>query len=493
MSSSNLVQVAIVAETSYGDLPAAVKATKIRQDLTYTAVEYGEDGNLISITYTGGATAGAEVVTVVGNAISIQIQTAVSTATQVRTAFNLSAAATALAVCTVTGTAGTAQVVAAIAYLAGGYGDFQVARFTSESLSGTPITVESQQIRTDRMSSGQIVTGLDVKGGLNIELAAEDAIESYLESVMYNTWVIDTPVTVNLDFNATTKELTRATGTWATDVEVGDLLTLDNMANPENETQVMVASIDSATVITVLAPTTMTSETTAVGSTFVVCDKLTIGTTRKSFSIEKKYTDLSNSGINYKGMIAASLGLNVAFGALITGDVAFSGNYKQEFNAASEALTYNRNINSAATTDSLNGSVDMPFIGTSALGDFEVSDFDVKSVGLKLNNNLLAQTAIGNIAPINYTPGTCKVDIDLSAYLSDDSFPLLEQRITQTPIQIGFMVKNTGGGYGIYLPAVQLSFDDPASGGQNQDIMLTMKGMAKVGSSGESAIKIFRI
>lgn len=45
-----------------------------------------------------------------------------------------------------------------------GAGNFETARFTSENLSGTPDTVESQQIRTDRMSSGQVVTGLQVAG-----------------------------------------------------------------------------------------------------------------------------------------------------------------------------------------------------------------------------------------------------------------------------------------------------------------------------------------
>lgn len=493
MSSSNSVRIAMVEEVVYGVTPAAVKAVRIVQDLTYTAVAYGENGNLISITYTGGGTAGAEVVTVVGNAISIQIQTSVSTATQVRAAFNLVAAATALAVCTVTGTGGTAQVTASIVYLTGGIGDFETARFTSESLSGTPTTVESQQIRTDRMSSGQIVTGLDVKGGLNVELASENALELFLASVMYSNWVVDTVVTANLDYDASAKTLTRATGTWSTDVAVGDLITLAGMTNSVNNTQVMVATINSATVIGVLAPTTMITESTSVTSSFVCCDKLTIGTTKKSFSMEKKYTDLTNMGINYKGMIAGSMGLNVAFGALVTGDVSFSGNDKDEVSAAADFLTYNRNLNVPATTDSLNGSVDMPFIGTSAIGSFAVSSFSVKSVGIKLDNNLLAQTAIGNIAPSDYTPGTCKVDIDLSAYLSNASFPLLAQRITQTPIQIGFMVKNTGGGYGFYMPAVQLSFDDPSSGGQNQDVMLGMKGMAKVGASGESAIKIFRI
>ena len=51
-------------------------------------------------------------------------------------------------------------------------GNFKTARYTSESLSGTPETTESEQIRQDRLSSGQITVGLNVGGDLNGELAS---------------------------------------------------------------------------------------------------------------------------------------------------------------------------------------------------------------------------------------------------------------------------------------------------------------------------------
>lgn len=94
--------------------------TKVVQDITYTAKALGTAGNSVTIAYTGGAVAGAEVVTVSGNAISVQIQTAVSTATQVLAKINASAAALTLVSAAITGTAGTAQVIAAAAAITGG-------------------------------------------------------------------------------------------------------------------------------------------------------------------------------------------------------------------------------------------------------------------------------------------------------------------------------------------------------------------------------------
>lgn len=99
-------------------VPTSTAATLTKGGVTYTAVATDNTGNLITVAYTAGGTAGAEVVTVVGNAISVQIETGVSTITQVRTAVNLAAAAAALVVAT--GTSGTAVVTATASALTGG-------------------------------------------------------------------------------------------------------------------------------------------------------------------------------------------------------------------------------------------------------------------------------------------------------------------------------------------------------------------------------------
>jgi hypothetical protein len=88
---------------------AAAAAVVILQDLTFTSPATGTGGNAVSITYTTGAVAGAEVVTVNGSAVSIQISNGVSTATQIRAAFIAVPAAVALSTCTISGTGSNAQ------------------------------------------------------------------------------------------------------------------------------------------------------------------------------------------------------------------------------------------------------------------------------------------------------------------------------------------------------------------------------------------------
>jgi hypothetical protein len=372
-----------------------------------------------------------------------------------------------------------------------GTGNFGNARFISESFSGTPETVESAQIRTDRMSSGQIVTGLTVESGLNFELAKETALEDFMESAMYNTFSTASLVTVNLDYSSSAKTLTRASGTFVGEgLKVGDISTLSGFINAVNNVQVMVTNV-TALVLTVAVPDGMVTESGAA-TAYKRADKLSIGTTKKSFSFEKAFTDLVTKAIIYKGMIAGQMDLNVAYGELVNGSFTFMGNNYATADLAAEFITDSRTINAQATTQTMNGSVDMPFLTTSALGSFSQDGLDIQSVSLSLNNNMTPQNVIGNTAPVDYTPGTAQISVDISAYLTDNAWAILGSKLTQTPFGLGFMVKNAGGFYGFFLPAVQVSFEDPASGGQNQDVILEMTGTAKVGASGESALVIYK-
>lgn len=136
---------------------SGVAAFLVVQDLTYTADVRGTAGNSITIEYTGGGTAGAEVVTVVGNAISVQIQDTVSTATEIKTAVDASVAASALISVAVSGVGGNAQTIAAATPLASGAN-------SEVNVSDDEITIPTHGLPTglkgQLTSTGTLPTGL---------------------------------------------------------------------------------------------------------------------------------------------------------------------------------------------------------------------------------------------------------------------------------------------------------------------------------------------
>lgn len=492
MSSSNLVRIAYKKENTYGVTPQGVKAFRAIQDITYTAVKRGTQGNSITIEYADTATAGAETVVVNGNAILIGIEDGVSTATQVKAAFDAEPDAVALASAAITGTASNAQTTQSALALQTGAGEFETARFTSEKYSGTPETTESAQIRTDRMSSGQVVTGLTVDGGHNFELAKEAALEDFLESAMFNSWESFVAVNGNFEIDIDLKKLIRVSGSFVDEgVKVGSIIVLSNFASPGNNTIIQATSV-SALEVVFAGPSGMV-DAASEAATYQLADRLDIGITKKSLTIEKTFLDLTTKAIVYKGCLVSNMELNVEYGSMITGSFDTQGNDYDTADAANEFASYEHYIDDPATSQSMNGSVDMPFLTTDVTGSFVQDSLCIQSLKLSMNNNLTVQTCIGRAAPENYSPGTAQIQVELSSYLKDANWDLLARKLSQDPFALGFLVKNVDGWYGFFIPAIQVSFDDPASGGQNQDISMDMTGTAKVGANGESALTIFRI
>lgn len=87
----------------------------------------------VTITYTAGGTAGSEVVTLVGTAISVQIESGVSTATQVRTAVLASVTAAALVNVIISGISSTAQVSQSVTALSASYCYLPLSETTTDS------------------------------------------------------------------------------------------------------------------------------------------------------------------------------------------------------------------------------------------------------------------------------------------------------------------------------------------------------------------------
>ncbi len=225
---------------------------------------------------------------------------------------------------------------------------------------------------------------------------------------------------------------------------------------------------------------------------YQILDKLSIGITKKSLTIEKTFLDLTNKALIYRGCLVSQMEIKVEYGSLITGSFDTMGNDYEAADAASEFASYNEYFVAPATTNSMNGSVDMPFLATNVTGTWVQDQFCLQNLDLQLNNNLTVQNCIGQSAPVDYSPGTAAISASLSSYLKDANWDMLAKKLSQAPFSIGFLVQNVDGYYGFYIPALQVSFDDPQSGGANQEISMDMKGTCKVGSSGESALTIYR-
>jgi len=376
----------------------------------------------------------------------------------------------------------------------------ETARFTSESLSGTPTTTESAAIRVDRMSGGQVVTGLEVGGALDFELAPGKFFDDFFSAGMMSDWVaaqsLSTDVTLTPD---------GGNDQLATLTVTGDLSTIGLAANdivqlvPASGKPVIV-SVISVTSTTEAEVATKRGEAAISGVTMdvVVPSYLDIGSKQKSFCIGKSYTDvkhLAGSDLHsqtYTGSLVSGFNVTASYGAIVTGNFNTQGNgyYQEAPSYQQQVVAGGGTVNPAGTTNPVSASIAVPLVTTAG----EATEFCIESFTIDLDNGLSPQNCIGKIAPTGYTLGTAAISISASVYLSDTSYDaFMPDKLTQNPVSMTFTMTNKDGGYAFHLSAVQLSFPDPSSGGANQQTMIEATGVAKVGATGESALRIYKL
>ena len=376
----------------------------------------------------------------------------------------------------------------------------ETARFTSESLSGTPTTTESAAIRTDRMSGGQIAVGLEVGGALDTELASGQFFWDFFEAGLMSTWTavaeIATDVTLTPDpLDDQQADLVITGDFTGIDAIPGVILQLV----PATGSPVVV-SVISVTSTTELVVATKRGEAAISGVSMDVavpsyCD---IGTKQRSFSIGKSYLDVQhlettdNHSQTYTGELVSAFSISASYGEIVTTTFTTQGNgYTQEAPSyEQQVITAGGTVNPAGTSNPLNASIDVPLVTS----DGTSTTWCMESFTIDLDNGLSPETCIGKAAPQGYTLGTAAINVTASIYNSDTSYDdFMPAKLTQAPISMTFTMENASGGYAIALSAIQLSFPDPSATGANEQATIEATGTGKVGASGESAIRIYRL
>ena len=383
-------------------------------------------------------------------------------------------------------------------------------RHVSESLSGTPQTTESQESRSDRMSGGQVVTGVNSGGDVSGELSQSDAFDFFLSMAMMSQWQEELAL-AGTHAATHTKDLTNpqlatltVTGLDIDNVDgaggvlaVGELIVVSGFVNAANNGPRQVTALTVPNTLQITVPRESVDET-AVAVTLSVPAYLDIGEETISATLSKAYEDVTHEATTnehsqrYTGALVNQLSVNLSWGAICTESLTFVANgYLQEAPSLRQQIEAGGGTVPPASTDQpLNGSVDMPMVTV----DGEPTDYCIESLTFTLNNNLTPQNCLGKIAPTKYSAGTAAIAVTANIYLGDPSYDaFMPKKLTLQPVSMMFAAVNLDGGYAFDFRAVQLSFPDPANGGKDTQVMINATGVAKVGPDGTSALRIYRL
>lgn len=216
---------------------------------------------------------------------------------------------------------------------------------------------------------------------------------------------------------------------------------------------------------------------------------LKVGSTERSFTIEKEYSDIASGSkfIRYTGMRVSELELVFKAGALVTGSVKFAG---AGINAAESSAVGTGTEATVATTLPLTAAADLSGVkvDTSAFAGC------VGEVKVKLVNSLRPSNCVGSTGPGNQNYGQAVVTGEISAYLAAATIDWFSDYVLdRDSMELEWTVGDGSNSYEILIPALKLITPPPQNPGLENDVMISGEYQAYYDATVQSSLQITRV
>lgn len=349
-------------------------------------------------------------------------------------------------------------------------------RFTGESLNYEISKEVSSEINSSRTVSSKVPVSASTSGDIEAEMSYKE-YDPFIEAALQSTFTAFGVNGVGAAFICTTFTANTITASAATsgasiftNLRPGQFFRLTAPGNPNDGKilKVHMSTAPTSTVLTVDASTPLTAGGTNVAGCSVSTSRLTNGATQKSFSIERRSTDIGEFWC-YSGQVVSSWDINMSSSSLTTQTFSFTGRKAQRNVAthlpgtATESSAYD--IHSSAT-----GPVCLLWVDGAPLANTFVQSFS-----MSYDNGAEAQMAMCDIGAVGVRSNTVSATGSMSVYFASGA--LFDKFTSNTNISLTVSTLDaSGNGYVITLPKVNIS----AVGGANasskdQDMMLDIE------------------
>lgn len=342
--------------------------------------------------------------------------------------------------------------------------NLQILRKTGETLKQDTNVQTSSEIRSDRQITGAVRTNVNVSGQVNAELSFGTYDDLLVASLMSAGWSTTETVTASTISASAADNSFNDSGNGFGSLIAGQWIKVAGCSNSGNNGYFKIVTA-AAGKITVSGGT-LTDETAGSSITMTMGAQIVNGTTKTSFNIERKYTDLSNEFSLFLGCMINELGLNVALESMITGNFGMLGKTEESLSASSGS-----GYTAETITDVMN-CVDQVL----AVLEGQTS-VDAKAFSLQLNNNLRARNRIGGLGAFDIGTGKCNVTGSLQAYF--ESKTLFDKYLNFSSTSLAIVLEDgAGNAYVVDLPSVKITDGSREAGSGDQDIIANLSWQA---------------
>jgi len=332
----------------------------------------------------------------------------------------------------------------------------------SSSIDGQIGTTVSNQISAARVETDLIRTEGSTSGDLGIEWSY-GAYNDFIEGAVGADW--------NTAFTLTATDISAATAddsfnsvaaAWNTSTILpGYWIKVSGFANAANNGIFKVVSVTTAKIV--VAANLVTEA--AGPSVTVKGQSIRNGVTRKSYTIEREFSDLSNTFVSHTGMVPNTMNLAASVGSIVTGSFGFNG----------MSTTYaTSTVGTGADLSAVSNDV---FDPVDSMGDVVIDGTVfagcVRSIDLTTTNNTRNTQCLGSLYPTSITLGTLGVTGNIEIYFNN--YTMIEKFLNGTSISLSYSFSDSAGNYLVVdMPNVKFNTGILTGISKNSDVMTSL-------------------
>lgn len=356
-------------------------------------------------------------------------------------------------------------------------------RQTGPTMKAAISTTKSQEIRSDRLSSGLTRTDMNVDGGFNFELSAKE-YDPFVEALLGSTYTHYGVAGLGTVFGLTTAALLVTAAVAPTTTSAFSLLVAGSwfkIIAPVGATSAQKAyfadawfkvASNTTTTIVLDASTPITGAglgiTAVAGYAVSQSTVQNAATLNRGFTLEYAMTDIAQF-LPFTGMRANTMELNIAVGSIVSGSFGFIG---QGHPGMVAATTLPGSPVASQTLDVMNAVADVGAIYEGGVSILGASSF-IKSVKLSINNGMRGQKAVGVFGNAGVGFGELSISGTIECYVSDAAYYSKWFNGVNTSLSIG-VADQLGNGYLFDFEKVTFKDGGLNVGNLTSDAMLTL-------------------
>lgn len=307
---------------------------------------------------------------------------------------------------------------------------------------------EDRQVRVDRHGVKQ------VGGDVNTELSY-GTFDKFWESLMQSTFGTGETVTDTTISAANSDNSLNDSNSGFGSFSAGDLISVSGFtgASTTANTDMVIVSATSAKIV--VSGVTLIDDAAGESVTITQYDTLLVGTTRKSFSGLRDFSDITTGRyFLYTGLEVNALTLNATPDSIVTANWTFLGKDQTTSDSGPSGST----IGTATTTDVFDS-----FSGT--IQDNNADIAIVTAMDLTIENGLEARFVIGSNTTLLPTVGRAMISGNITVYFEDTA--LYNKFVNETSSSLNFSFNDAAGNkMRFYLPSIKYNGGQPDATGQ---------------------------